>query len=98
MKTTILLALPALLLAACASNKPCGADDKYRQAAAIPPIVQAEGLKLPESAAALKVPTLTPAAVEAARQPLPRKGKREACLEYPPEIAPIDAAPGAPRS
>jgi len=87
MKTAVIFALPAiLLLSACAGQQTCRDDMAYRQAAAVPPIKPAEGLNLPESASALKVPSLTPAAQAAAKQPLPKKGKGTACLDYPPEI------------
>lgn len=93
MKNLFLLVLAATLLSACASAPSCdlaGAD--YRKAAAIPPIKPAEGLKLPESGAALTVPELTPAAKTAALQPYPRKGKGTACLDYPPEIVTSEPA------
>ena len=89
-----LLALPALLLTACATDRRCGPDADYRKAGAVPPITAAEGLKVPESPSALKVPALTPAAIEAAQQPR-GDDKRAACLDYPPEITPVAAAPDA---
>lgn len=93
------ITLLASLLTACASNQVCNADADYRKAAAIPPIKAADGLALPQSASALKVPDITPAAAEAAAtQPLPKKGKGTACLDYPPEIAPAIAASTAAKS
>ena len=91
--------LASLLFTACASNQTCKASADYRDAAAIRPIQPAEGLNLPTSASALKVPELTPAALAAARtEPLPKKGRGTACLDYPPEIAPVEAAPAAVKS
>lgn len=98
MKTLVLLSLSALLLSGCASTQRCEAKADYRKAAAIPPIKAAEGLKLPESASALKVPDLTPAAIAAAQQPGPKKGRGTACLDYPPEIVPAEAASGGAKS
>lgn len=98
MKNIVLLSLAVSLLSACASTQTCEAKADYRKAAAIPPIQAADGLKLPESPSALKVPNLTPAAIAAAQQPGPKKGKGTACLDYPPEIAPTDAATGAAKS
>jgi len=95
----VIASAASLLLGACASNQTCNADADYRKAGAIPPIKPAEGLALPQSAAALKVPDITPAAAQAAAtQPLPKKGKGTACLDYPPEIAPADAASDAAKS
>ena len=100
MKVSSLLAVSAAaLLSACAGNQVCNADADYRKAAAIPAIQPAEGLKLPQSPSALKVPDITPAAAQAAAsQPMPRKGKGTACLDYPPGIAPTEAASGAAKS
>ena len=100
MKVSLLLIAPlAALLSACAGNSVCNADADYRKAGAIPPIQAAEGLKLPQSPSALKVPDITPAATQAAAsQPLPKKGKGTACLDYPPEIAPAEAASSAAKS
>lgn len=94
----IVVALATLLLSACAGSRVCTASADYRKAAAIPPIQAAEGLKLPSSPAALKVPELTPAAQEAAKLPPPRKGSGTACLDYPPEIAPAEPAIGPAKS
>lgn len=88
----IAIVTASLLISACAGSKVCSSAAEYRNAAAIPPIQPAEGLLLPSSAAALKVPELTPAAVEAAKLPPPRKGRGTACLDYPPEIAPLEPA------
>ncbi len=100
MKLALLsIASAAALLSACASTQTCKADADYRKAAAIPPIRAAEGLSLPQSPSALKVPDITPAAAQAAAtQPMPRKGKGTACLDYPPEIAPADAASAGAKS
>ena len=100
MKTLLPVAvLASILLTACASNQTCTASADYRDAAAVRPIQPAEGLNLPSSASALKVPDLPPAALAAARtQPMPKKGRGPACLDYPPEIAPVEAAPAAVKS
>lgn len=100
MKTLLpLVVLASMLLTACATNQSCKDSADYRDAAAITPIQPAEGLNLPTSASALKVPELTPAALTAARsEPLPKKGRGTACLDYPPEIAPVEAAPSAAKS
>lgn len=83
----------ASLLGACASTQSCNASADYRKAAAIPPIKAAEGLQLPESPSALRVPELTPVAKQAAEtEPMPKKGRGTACLDYPPEIVVSDAA------
>ena len=100
MKPSLLLtAISASLLNACASTQSCNVDADYRKAAAIPPIKAAEGLSLPQSPSALNVPNITPTAAQAAAtQPMPKRGKGTACLDYPPEIPPVDAASGAAKS
>ena len=100
MKLSLLVTASAgLLLSACASTQSCNVEADYRNAAAIPPIKAAEGLSLPQSPSALRVPDITPAAAQAAAtQPMPKRGKGTACLDYPPEIAPMDAASGAAKS
>jgi uncharacterized lipoprotein len=96
-------AFALMSLSACGSVPRCEADADYRKAAAIAPIQPAEGLALPVSPSALRVPELTPAAKAAARdQPLPSRGKGTACLDYPPGLAeppagaPVPAAPPEP--
>ncbi|MDO9452057.1 MAG: hypothetical protein Q7J29_04280 [Stagnimonas sp.] len=94
----VLIVSAAALLGACAGNQTCKEDASYRKAAAIPPIKPAEGLNLPSSPSALVVPEITPAAAQAAQQPMPKKGKGTACLDYPPEIESESAAGGAAKS
>lgn len=100
MKLSLSVAASAIaLLSACAGNQTCNVDDAdYRKAAAIPPIQAAEGLNLPQSPSALKVPEITAAAKAAASQPYPRKGKGTACLDYPPEIVSPEPASAAAKS
>jgi len=95
----VVIVSAAALLSACASNQTCKQDASYRKAAAIPSIKPAEGLNLPSSPSALVVPEITPeAARAAAQQPMPKKGKGTACLDYPPQIESEDAASSAAKS
>lgn len=81
----------ALILGGCATGPRCGEDDSYRQAQSIEPIHGIDGLQLPESPSALRVPPLTEAAKVAAETPV-GQGKRAACLSWPPEMTAAAAA------
>ena len=51
----ILLAASAAL-AGCAANSYCKGEQPYQKAPSVPPLKAADGLKLPESASALRIP------------------------------------------
>lgn len=75
-RTLPLLAV-AVVLAGCASRDPCLRDTAYQQATSLPPAVGVDGLKLPESASALRIP---PAPQSSADLP---EGQ---CLQTPPRM------------
>lgn len=77
-RTAVLLSLSALLLAGCASRNTCVGDTEYQQATSLPPPATVDGLKMPESASALRIP------------PPPAASKPQGenvCLHTPPPIA-----------
>lgn len=85
MSRTVVLVLAATLLAGCASRNACIGDTAYKQAATLPPPVTVDGLKMPESASALRIPP-APAAAQPAGE--------EVCLQTPPAMPPLSEKPG----
>ncbi|HSW11243.1 MAG TPA: hypothetical protein VLI06_00295 [Solimonas sp.] len=67
-----------LVVAGCASRSPCQRDTEYQGAQSLPPPATVEGLKLPESAAALRIPPAPAKTVALA------EGE---CLQTPPRMA-----------
>ncbi|AXQ27624.1 hypothetical protein D0B54_02565 [Solimonas sp. K1W22B-7] len=78
-RTAVLLSLATLMLAGCASRNACVGDTSYQQATSLPPPVTVDGLKMPESAAALRIPP-APAAAAA---------PSDVCLQTPPPMPPV---------
>jgi len=74
---TLPLLAAAVVLAGCASRDPCLRDTEYQQAGSQPPAVSVDGLKLPESASALRIPPAPPSSAT-----LP-EGQ---CLQTPPRM------------
>jgi uncharacterized lipoprotein len=88
-----LLLLSACALGACASNSYCEGDQAYQKAKTLPPLAGVEGLKVPESASALKIPPAPPNAVAYGTHVKNEKGKDVLqCLDKPPDMPP----PAAP--
>jgi hypothetical protein len=77
MSRTLVLVLAASLLAGCASRNACVGDTEYQKAVSTPPPATVDGLKIPESASALRIPP-----APAAAQPLPEG----TCLQTPPPM------------
>ena len=80
MSRTAVLVLSAALLAGCASRNACIGDNSYKQASTLPPPVTVDGLKMPESASALRIPP-APAAAKPVGE--------DVCLQTPPPLAEI---------
>ena len=87
--------LLAVAITGCASKgNRCG-EANYLGARSVAPIQGVDGLSLPESPSALRVPPLSEAAQSAAAQaPAVGSGKR-ACLDWPPELPASEAPPAA---
>lgn len=88
----LLVALAATLATGCASKR-CGSTSKdYEQAQTLPPLKSVDGLKVPESASAMKIPAPTAAPAAPADE--------DACIEVPPRLKdapePTESAPAAP--
>ena|ERR1051326_7622868 len=81
-------AISVLLLASCASNRYCLGDQPYAHAPSVPPLQPVEGLKLPESSAALKIPPPSPNPVPFGQKIKDAKGEEVVeCLDRPPPMA-----------
>jgi len=85
-RALILITLAALASGCAGRNRCMSTDAAYQQAETLPPLQPAEGLKLPESPAALRIP---PAPAVTASLP---EGQ---CLETPPALKEPAAAPAA---
>lgn len=72
------------LLAACSTNSYCLGEQDYQKAQVVPELRSAEGLTMPNSPSALRLPA-APAAVE----PFGRRDGEGGgvCLDKPPEMA-----------
>ena len=77
MSRIAVLVLATVLLAGCASRNACVSDAEYQKATSLPPLTTVDGLKVPESASALRIPP-----VPAASQPAPEGS----CLQTPPPM------------
>lgn len=86
MTRLLTLIVAVVLISGCAARTRCAGDAEYQQAVTLSPPAGVDGLKMPESASALRIPPPPPAAA-----PLP-EGQ---CLETPPRMAevPADKAP-----
>ena len=83
--------LGVLLFAGCASKSYCMKEQKYDHVASIPPITGGEGLKIPNSPTALRVPPVPAPAQDApfgSRVIDPEHPHRTdyACLDEPPPM------------
>jgi hypothetical protein len=89
----VLALLPAaILLSACGATKYCLQEQDYQKAAVVPDLKPAQGLVLPASAGALRMPpepaNPTPFGVEA-------KDGKGSCLDQPPRLAPVKPKPAS---
>lgn len=97
-----LLLVPAcaVLLSSCAGmNRHCVGEFEYQQAVTLPPPAETEGLAVPQSPGALRIPPAPGNPVPYAREfPDPKKpGKtRTECLDVPPRLPPEPAAEPEP--
>jgi hypothetical protein len=85
----ILLLVPAFALGACAANTYCEGQQTYQKAKTVPPLQGVEGLKLPQSASALKIPPPPANTVPYGERVKDADGDdMVACLDKPPAMPP----------
>ena len=85
----VLLLMPVLALGACSVNTYCEGEQDYQKAGTVPPLQGAEGLKLPQSASALKIPPPPPHPVAYGEHVKDEDGDDVVqCLDKPPEMPP----------
>jgi len=95
-RSAVLLA--TLALGACAANSYCKGEQSYEKAPSVPPLKPVEGLALPDSPSALKVPP-PPANPVAYGETVKDADGDEVvrCLDKPPDMpAPKPEAPSTP--
>lgn len=99
--SVVAVLLGALLCAGCSSKSYCMKEQKYDHVASIPPVTGGDGLKIPNSPTALRVPPAPPPAQDApfgskVIDPKHPHRTQYACLDEPPPMPPgADAGVGA---
>lgn len=87
--------LAALVLSACGANRYCVVEQEYQRAQTVPELQPADGLILPQSPSALRLP-----AAPAERLPFGTVNEEGAgvCLDKPPDFIepPEEATPAPP--
>lgn len=87
------IAACAALLCGCASHSYCLGDQPYTHAKSVPPVQPVEGLKVPESNAALRIPPPPAETIPYGRKVKDAKGEEKVeCLDRPPPM-PNEPAP-----
>ena len=81
--------LVLLILGGCASNRYCVGEQDYEKAQTLPPLKSVEGLRLPETAAALRIPPPPAVQVPFGTEDADGNG---VCLDRPPPLAAPPAA------
>jgi uncharacterized lipoprotein len=85
----LMMALMALLLAACSATRHCERAQPYQSAETLPPLEPVDGIEPPRSASALRIPPPPPTAVPfAMKEPDPERPDRMVtrCLDVPPRL------------
>ncbi|HUS25486.1 MAG TPA: hypothetical protein VM369_11105 [Candidatus Binatia bacterium] len=78
-----------LLASGCAANGYCTGEFAYQKAGSVPPLKNAQGLKLPESSSALKIPPPPAQTTPYAQTVKDADGDDAvACLDQPPPMPP----------
>lgn len=90
MRAVLLLGLSAaVLLGGCSSSRRCAGTPAYQKEATLPAPGPVEGLTVPESASALRIPDAPENSVPYGRKVKdPRGGSMYECLDVPPRLNP----------
>ena len=84
-----LVLVPLMALGGCAASSYCEGEQDYQQAVSIPAVQTAEGLHLPESGAALRIPPPPAKAVPYGETVTDEQGDEVVrCLDKPPAMPP----------
>jgi hypothetical protein len=91
MKLRLALSLAALFCSACTTRGYCLANQPYDHVASIPPITGGDGLNIPNSPTALKVPGAPPDSQDEpfgdrVQDPKHKDRTHVACLDEPPPL------------
>jgi hypothetical protein len=93
----VLIPLSLLALSGCAVNSYCTGEMDYQTAPSIPPLQGGEGVRIPESASALKIPP--PPANPVGYGEIRKDAEGDDvihCLDKPPELPPAVAPKAEP--
>ena len=95
---TAALAAAMLALSGCALNSYCEGEQDYQTAPSVPPLNTAEGLQLPESPSALRIPPPPASPVPYGERYKDEDGDDAIrCLDRPPDMPkPVEPAAPAP--
>ncbi len=98
MLRSMLVAACVILLAGCASKR-CLSDQPYAHAESVPTLKPVDGVKLPESTAALKIPPPPANPVPFGEKVKDAKGEEVVqCLDRPPPMPKPAEEPPAPEA
>lgn len=93
----IVFLLPLLTLGGCAVSSYCEGEQDYQEAASLPSLQTADGLQVPDSSTALRVPPPPANAVPYGETVKDEDGDDTVrCLDRPPELPPGAVAPAEP--
>lgn len=91
------LALAPAMLAGCATSSYCTGEQKYQKAQSVPALRGVEGVTLPDSATALKIPPPPERAVAYGEVYTDEDGDEAVrCLDKPPAMPPVTPPAAAP--
>lgn len=84
----------AALLGGCAANSYCLEEFDYQKAQSVPPIRGTEGLAIPDSPSALRIPPAAPDTEPYGKKVKDDKGDEKiVCLDRPPAMPPLAPLP-----
>jgi uncharacterized lipoprotein len=94
MRLKLALLVPVLGLAGCAAGSYCEGQQDYQRARSVPAVKPAEGLKVPDSGRALRIPPAPARAVPYGEVVKDEDGDAVVrCLDKPPELPPLAPEP-----
>jgi hypothetical protein len=94
MRLKLALLVPVLGLAGCAATSYCDGQQDYQRARSVPALKPAEGLKVPASGTALRIPPAPANPVPYGEVQKDAEGANVVrCLDKPPELPPLAAEP-----
>ncbi|MGH8866253.1 MAG: hypothetical protein ACREVZ_16695 [Burkholderiales bacterium] len=94
----LLTLIPIVTLAGCATASYCDGVQPYQDATSVPVVQSTDGLKVKDSASALKIPPAPANAVPYGEEYVDADGDEAVrCLDKPPEMPALAPLPEAPK-